>query len=92
MPQNPKDLRRRITAIRAARPALQRRAEHFLLDYYREHRKLPKGPLLSLVGNRRLYRIVARGEIEHTLRIAWLMRHARRVRDFIAALRKEPDA
>ena len=54
MPQNPKDLRRRITAIRAARPALQRRAEQFLLDYYREHRKLPKGPLLSLVGNRRL--------------------------------------
>jgi hypothetical protein len=92
MPQTPKHLRRRIAAIRAARPALRRQAKHVLLDYYREHRKLPKNALLSLVGSRALYRIVARGEIEHTLGIARFLRHARRVCEFVAAPRKRPDA
>jgi hypothetical protein len=92
MPLNHNQLRRRIASICAARPALRRRAEHVLLDYYREHRKLPKSPLLSLVGGRALYRIVARGEIEHILRIVWLSRHARRVCEFVARPRKRPDA
>jgi hypothetical protein len=81
-----------MAAIRAARPALRRQAKHVLLDYYRKHRKLPKNALLSLVGSRALYRIVARGEIEHTLGIAWVLRHARRFCDFVAAPRKRPDA
>jgi hypothetical protein len=88
MPTNPKQIRKRMAAIRAARPALRRRAERFLLNYYREHRKLPRGPLLSLVGSRALYRIVARGEIEHTLGIARLSREVRRLCALVAKPRK----
>jgi hypothetical protein len=88
MPANPKQIRERMAAIRAGRPELRRRAERFLLNYYREHRKLRKSPLLSLVGSRALYRIVARGEIEHALGIAWLSRRLRRLRELVAKPRK----
>jgi ferredoxin len=70
MPKRPKDLRRRMAAICARRPALQRQAEQVLLAHYRKHRRLPRGPLCSFVGSRRLYKIIKRGEVEHVLGVA----------------------
>jgi hypothetical protein len=81
MQPSPEQIRKQIAIIRAGRPALQRRAERVLLNHYREHRKLPRSPLLSLVGSRALYRIVARGEIEHAVGFAWLSRQVSRLRD-----------
>lgn len=63
----------RLAAIKAARPALERRLGRALLDYYRARRRLPNTPARTLVSERALARIVARGEIEHRLRIARLI-------------------
>jgi hypothetical protein len=92
MPKRRKDLRRRMAAIRASRPALQRQAERVLLAHYREHRQLPRGPLCAIVDSRRLYKIIARGEVEHVLGVAAAMRHLDRLRNRIAAFWKQPDA
>jgi hypothetical protein len=88
----PNILRRRLITIRKARPALKRQAERVLLAHYREHRRLPRGPLCSIVGSRRLYRIVARGEVEHLLRIATAMRHLDRLGSRLAAWWRQLDA
>jgi hypothetical protein len=88
MAPNPKILRQRLAAIRDARPAVRRRAELVLLAYYRKHRRLPRGPLCSIVGSLRLRQIVARGEVEHLFGIATAARHLDRWRDRLAAVWK----
>ena len=92
MPKRPKDLRRRMAAICTRRPALQRQAEQELLAHYRKHRRLPRGSLCSFVGGRRLYKIIARGEVEHVLGVAGAMHHLDRLRNRIAVFWNQPDA
>jgi hypothetical protein len=91
MAPSPKLLRQRLVAIRDARPVLRRQAELVLLAYYREHRRLPRGPVCSIVGGRRLRQIVARGELEHLLRIATAMRHLDSWLDVLAVVWTRPD-
>jgi hypothetical protein len=66
-------INRHLAALRAARPALERTAERRLLDVYRQHRRLTNGPVAALVSSRTRARVIARGEIEHALGIAWLI-------------------
>jgi hypothetical protein len=88
MAPTPRTLRRRLIAIRNARPAVRRQAEVVVLAYYRTHRRLPRGPLCSVVGSKRLRQIVARGEVEHLLGIATAIRHLDRWRDRLTAVWK----
>ena len=64
----------RLAALRAAKPALERRMANELLDFYRRRRRLPVSPAPMLVDQLVRARIVTRGEIEHALGIAGLVR------------------
>lgn len=66
-------LRKRLAALRAARPRLEREASARLLDLYRRDRKFSPGPLTALIGQQALFGIIARGEAEHRLGIAKAM-------------------
>jgi len=74
---------RRLAAIRAGRPALERAVARYLLGHYRLHRALPKGPATALLPARRLNTIISRAEIEHRTGATQLMAALRRLADKI---------
>jgi hypothetical protein len=80
-----KKFARRLAAARAGRPALVREAARRVLDHYRAHRTLPPGLAARLLTGRALARLVAKGEIEHWLRLSKLLLAAQQARRRLAA-------
>jgi hypothetical protein len=72
MPFPPDKLSRRVASLLHQRERLRAQAPGFALRYYREHRRLPPGYVLTLLSKAAVRRIRLRGEIEHITGIAWL--------------------
>jgi hypothetical protein len=72
----PRRLARRVAVLLRQRRHLRARAPAYVLQYYRDHRRLPPGYVLVLLPAWIVRRIRLRAEIEHILGIvrllAWL--------------------
>ncbi|MDA9433869.1 hypothetical protein [Bradyrhizobium sp. CCBAU 51627] len=79
---------KRLAAIESQAPALRRRAEAWIREHYRLHRRPPHSAVTCLLPRRRVYALISLGELEHRLglaplllRLVALRRHAAAVRD-----------
>lgn len=63
----------RIAAIEAQSRSRQKQAERWVREHYRAHRCLPRGAVACLLTQRRLYKIIFYGELEHRLGLAPLL-------------------
>jgi hypothetical protein len=70
----------------AARPKLEREAAGYLLDHYRVHRTLPAGPVVALLTPQAQALLIARGELEHRLRLSKFILAVRKAARRLAAL------
>ncbi|MEH2471985.1 hypothetical protein V1281_006828 [Nitrobacteraceae bacterium AZCC 2161] len=75
---------KRIQALRAQR---RRAAERHLKLHYRIHRRIRWGPLSSLVGRKRIQRLIFWGELEHRLYVAPVLLALNRMLDALKAWR-----
>ena len=69
----PRRLARRVAALLHQRRHLRARAPAYVLQFYRDHRRLPPGYVTVLLPASVVRRIRVRAEIEHTLGIVRLL-------------------
>jgi hypothetical protein len=65
----PRRLSRRVAFLLRQRQQLRAQAAAFVLQYYRDHRRLPPGYVLALLPGSIVRRIHLRAEIEYALGI-----------------------
>jgi hypothetical protein len=75
----PRRLSRRVAVLLRQRRHLRAQAPAFVLQYYRDHRRLPPGYVLVLLPASTVRRIRLRAEIEHTLGIVRLLAQLRKI-------------
>ena len=66
----PHRLSRRVAFLVRQRRQLRAQAPAYVLRYYRRHRRLPAGYVLSLLAAPTVRRIRLRGELEHLIGLA----------------------
>jgi hypothetical protein len=66
----PRRLSRQVAFLLRQRQQLRAQAPAYLLQYYRQHRRLPPGYVLTLLSRSDVRRIRLRGKIEHAFGLA----------------------
>ncbi|MBR0831300.1 hypothetical protein JQ596_37925 [Bradyrhizobium manausense] len=74
----PRRLARRVAALLRQRRHLRAQAPAYVLQYYRDHRRLPPAYVTVLLPASIVRRIRLRAEIEHIFGIAQLLARLRR--------------
>ena len=76
---SPRRLARRVDCLLRQRRHLRAQAPAFVLQYYRDHRRMPPGYVLALLPASIVRRIRLRAEIEHAFEIVRLLALLRKI-------------